>query len=900
MIQVYDESQAYQYFPSVKDVNITEDGLTYVATRTKSGYHVKITGTCSYQSDRIKIFYAKCGASANKIIKFTTSISGSVDEVFFSRVWFDEEENENYYFVPDGLQEFELSIPYNSTESGVCFCVLGGKTVNEEIDVTMEKKSAMNLYTDIDRSDYYHVNQPYQGVSQNFYRREYCNYAKISGTSTQPEGSETRMNATYDLSEIGNHFRVVSTIESDRENVYFGMAGTVNGEQVIQYFPDGQSECEFAFPPGTTGIYFCFFCGGGVTANAEIGFNVESVKSNGHLYDSNGDMTLTPITATVHPILNGAWEAELQHPIDDMGRWKYIVEGNVVKMPSFNEDQLFRIKKVRKIDSGITATMEPIFMDALDDCYLTDIRPVLKTGQAALDMMTAPNTKYSGQSDITRQATAYYQDKNLIEAINGEDSNSFINRWGGEILFNNFVVIINNRVGGDYGVELRYGKNIPVDGLSEEVDINDVVTRIYPKAYNGHRLSGLGYVDSPNIGAYPMVKAATITFDDVKMAEDANEEEEEGVIVCQNQEELDAALTQRCNEQYEAGLDKPKVTIEADMVLLQNTRQYKDYQILEEVGLGDTVHCIHNRLWVDTEARVIELEYDSIRKKVSSVVLGDFKYNYFQNVSSSIGRIDGVIRPDGTLIAEQVSGILNGALTSLRAQYDIAQKQDVMALLFENLDATSPLYGALGIGTQGIQVSKSRTTDGRSWDWTTAITAAGIIANAIVTGRISDKDGESFWDLDNGQMNMKGSFSTYDNEGSYTTMDANGLMHHDGNTEESYHYLMETGTVTFENFDVNTYKSTKTIQLPDNFKGKSISFVPFPSAMIPIADSMADHYWSALSKLAYTHEIDEENATVTLTVECRYTLLGIRDGGDVYPNYYGTPISVDITYIAIA
>ena len=233
MIQVYDESQTYQSFPSVKDVNITEDGLTYVATRTKSGYHVKITGTCSYESDMIKIFYAKCGASANKIIKFTTSISGSVDGVFFSRVWFDEEENENYYFVPDGLQEFELSIPYNSTDSGICFCVLGGKTVNEEFDVTMEKKSAMNLYTDIDRSDYYHVNQPYQGVSQNFYRLEYCNYADISGTSTQPEGSETRMNATYDLAEIGNHFRVVSTIESDREKIYMGMAGPVTGNRVI-------------------------------------------------------------------------------------------------------------------------------------------------------------------------------------------------------------------------------------------------------------------------------------------------------------------------------------------------------------------------------------------------------------------------------------------------------------------------------------------------------------------------------------------------------------------------------------------------------------------------------------------------------------------------------------------
>ena len=111
---------------------------------------------------------------------------------------------------------------------------------------------------------------------------------------------------------------------------------------------------------------------------------------------------------------------------------------------------------------------------------------------------------------------------------------------------------------------------------------------------------------------------------------------------------------------------------------------------------------------------------------------------------------------------------------------------------------------------------------------------------------------------------------------------------------------METGTVTFENFHVNTYTSTKTIQLPDNFSGKSISFVPFPSAMLPIADSMADNYWSSLSKLAYTYEIDEKNAAITLTVECRYTLLGIKRGDDVYPNYYGTPVSVDITYIAIA
>lgn len=53
-------------------------------------------------------------------------------------------------------------------------------------------------------------------------------------------------------------------------------------------------------------------------------------------FEQNGDMTLFPTEATVHPVLNGEWEAELTHPLDDTGRWKYIVDNAVVKMPSLD------------------------------------------------------------------------------------------------------------------------------------------------------------------------------------------------------------------------------------------------------------------------------------------------------------------------------------------------------------------------------------------------------------------------------------------------------------------------------------------------------------------------------------------------------------------------------------
>lgn len=464
-------------------------------------------------------------------------------------------------------------------------------------------------------------------------------------------------------------------------------------------------------------------------------------------FDKNGDMVLMPSSCTINAELNGAWTIDLEHPLDIEGRWKWIVETAVIKVPSFlTEEQLFRLKSVEKSDAGISASGEPIFMDAMDDCFLTDIRPTNKTGQEALDLMTAPNSKYTGISNISRAATAYYEYKNLIEAINSDDENSFINRWGGEILFDNYTVKINDRVGGDYGVELRYGKNIPQDGLRETIDTNGVVTRIYPQAYNGRKPSGsLGrniYVDSPIIDSYPAIHSATITFDNVKLYLDASEDEMKGladndVYVCYNQAELDAVLEHKCEEEFQNGIDKPSVNIEAEIVLLKNSEQYRDYAVLEDVSLGDTIHCKHNRLGIVTDARVISLEYDCILKKVNSVELGDFSYNYFSDVSSTVSRVDSAIRPDGTVIAQKITGIVDGMKASLRVQKSIAEKQDVRAILFEDLDPDSPTYGAMCLGTQGFQIANERTSDDRDWDWRTFGTATGFSADLITAGTLA-------------------------------------------------------------------------------------------------------------------------------------------------------------------
>ena len=478
----------------------------------------------------------------------------------------------------------------------------------------------------------------------------------------------------------------------------------------------------------------------------------------------NGDMVLMPSSATTHAVLNGSWSAELTHPIDPEGRWKYIEEEAIVEMPSFNGKQLYRIRSKKKTASTVQATMEPVFFDAIDDCWLEDVRPTNKTGQEALDIMLESNPKYSAQSDIDKLGTAYYEYQNFMEALNSNQDNSFINRWGGEILFDNYEIIVNSRVGEDRGVEIRYGKNIKKDGISEEVSTGNTVTRIYPKAYNGYKMSGKGYVDSPLLKKYPTVKTITMTFSDVKMAEDAQEgDEEKGIIICNSQDELDQALKMKCENQYSNGLDKPSVTISVDMVLTGNTEEYKQYRKLEEISLGDAVHCRNARLGIVTDARVIELKYNSILKRVESVVIGDYSYNYFNNVSSTMNRVQNAIRSDGTVIAEQVYGAINTLNAFLHAQSTAAKRTDSVAYLIEDLDQNSELYGAMEAGTQGLRLAKERK-DGE-WIWRTAVTAAGIIADLIVTGKIQDRLGKSYWDLDNGKMLLSGIFQQITDNG---------------------------------------------------------------------------------------------------------------------------------------
>lgn len=523
-------------------------------------------------------------------------------------------------------------------------------------------------------------------------------------------------------------------------------------------------------------------------------------------YEMNGDITLTPISCTYKA---SEHLVTLEHPIDDIGRWKYIDYENVISVEDDGKKKRYRIFNVVKSLCSITAYARPLFFDLIDNILL-DVRPTLKNGEEALNIILE-GTGFTGHSNISNINTSYYVRKNIVEAILGNDENSFLNRWGGEVLLDNFDIYINDKIGSDNGVRVELGYNL--NEIEEDINIEEVATRIIPTGYNGIMLEGnTPWVDSPLINKYTKPKMRVINFDDVKVKESETDEEGFNTI-----EEARAELVKRCNKLYEEGIDKPSVNYKIDMINLANTTAYKDYIKLVTVNEGDTVTCYIPGLDIDVKARVIDYEKDLMTGEYISLELGNAISNFFKEQADVQSKINNILNSNGTVKGNEIQGFLDATKAKLIAQKEIGQLQDVRAFIWEDLDPNSPTYGCMIGGSAGIQISQQRTPDGKDWDFTTAITAEGIIADKIVGRLFSSKNGMTkIW-------METGTFESELPDGSKIVISPEeGFYNKFGNSKREYHHLSYSGYVTLPDLPEGQGGITSVeVNLPDEFKGKN-------------------------------------------------------------------------------
>ena len=318
--------------------------------------------------------------------------------------------------------------------------------------------------------------------------------------------------------------------------------------------------------------------------------------------------------------------------------------------------------------------------------------------------------------------------KNIVAALTGDDENSFVNRWGGELFIDNFDIYMNEKIGHDTGLIISYGRNM--EYIKESSSYKNTITRIIPIGFDGLRLTGkTPWVDSPNINKYPYIMEKEIKFDQVKVKEENSDEGFETI------EEARAELIRLSKLLFEEEqIDSPEVSIEVSMYDLQGTLEYESYECYEEVNLGDYIKARHEILNIDTLVRCIGYTWDGLALKYKTIKLGPQIDTYLDKQTDIYNKVNNILNSDGSVNAVEVAGILNAVNVKMRAMKDIAQKQDVRALLCEDLDPESPTYGAMCYGTMGFMIAAERTPDNRDWNWRTFGTGKGFFADLIVAG----------------------------------------------------------------------------------------------------------------------------------------------------------------------
>lgn len=455
-------------------------------------------------------------------------------------------------------------------------------------------------------------------------------------------------------------------------------------------------------------------------------------------FTDNGVVLSDVVSCEIEEVLNGKYTLELEHPIDEKGKWELLVEENVIKA----DGQLFRIHKAGKELDYIKVYARHIFYDLLSN-FLEDVRPTNLNGAAAIDWVLT-GTQYAhpftGTSDITGTNTAYFIRKNPVEAILGPDG--LCERWNAELERDNFQIRLWEARGEDKGAHIVYGKNL----LGIEIDSNydDIATRLMPVGAEELTLPEK-YVDSPLINNYTFPRVKT-----VRLPIGVNSETTE--------EQAYQQMRDHCNELYSVNkIDLPYESIKVDMVLLENTEEYKNFSNLIKVELGDVVGCTDNPLNVTFSAKAVRVKKDVLSNRNVEIELGQIKRSYTNTLSTVIKNMSYELVNTKSDLQQSIENATN-LLTSALGGYVLKRAGELLIMDTEDPTTATKVWrwnlNGLGYSDNGINgpYELAMTIDGViNADF---IATGTLSASLVKTGVLSSHDNSIWINLDANTFNF--------------------------------------------------------------------------------------------------------------------------------------------------
>lgn len=423
----------------------------------------------------------------------------------------------------------------------------------------------------------------------------------------------------------------------------------------------------------------------------------------------------------------------------------------IIKAPTPDGEQPFRIYMIRKLFGRIYVSAKHVFFD-LEDNLIEDTFIQKQTGAGALNQIlksTQFTHKFSGTSDILNTNNSRLVDKNVVTALIGDQDNSFVNRWGGEIEVDKWDIRFNKVRGKDRGIQILYRKNLT--GLDAILNKKTVCTRVLVKGYDGLTLPER-YIDSPLINNYPNPIIQEVKFSNIKVKEN---EDDEGF---DTKEEALEALREAGKQLFSIEhIDIPETSYTINFVELSKTEEYKKYKILETLWLGDTVTVRHDDLCIDVKARCVAYDFNSLTKKYINIELGKVKDSINKEINKEIDKIQEEINDSKGFLDDAINAATN-MINSGLGGYVTKTRDELLIMDTEDKMTASKVWrwnlNGLGFSKNGYlgPFETAITRDGKFV--INSVTANKISAAMIEAGVLSSLNNRTWINLENGTFNF--------------------------------------------------------------------------------------------------------------------------------------------------
>lgn len=362
----------------------------------------------------------------------------------------------------------------------------------------------------------------------------------------------------------------------------------------------------------------------------------------------------------VTEVTNGEFSVDLEYPLkDNKNLSKYFLRGNIITCPVMDDrpEQQFRIRRPIKSSTGITVYAQAKLIADLGSNY---IRAMTLTGltrkqaiQAVLNAALEPHTFKVGTLDLSTNTNVIVNIKEgtVLNALIGKE-NSILSEYGGEFIINNdFFDIVDSR-GDNRKFKISYAKNIA--SIKETIDDTDMATVLIPKS-GDYRLPEY-VIESPKVGNYEKRYFQEVNMN-LNIWDGTDTKKDDQITVA----EAYTIMKTTCNNMFlNDKVDQPSFNYEIDLVTLRKTEEYKNYNIVEKVYLGDTVTVDHKLLNVNLEGKVNKTIYNVLLDKYNTTEIGFIKQDITDIIKTAVKQIN--------FVKDEITLAVNNSITKVNTQ----------------------------------------------------------------------------------------------------------------------------------------------------------------------------------------------------------------------------------------